>query len=111
VCFHGTDAAWPTTWGYPPGSPGGTPDRAAWDSPGRIRSQGFGPATALIIGIADFTFSFGEVSFNGIALGTIAAIVISHLMRGIARVRGTDAAPVAPADQPPSSVSIGPRTK
>src|SRR6478752_5541743 len=27
-------------------------------------------ATALIIGIADFTFSFGEVSFNGIALGT-----------------------------------------
>lgn len=71
----------------------------------------FTAATALIIGIADFTFSFGEVSFNGIALGTIAAIVIYHLMRGIARVRGTDGPPAARPDQPPSSVSIGPRTK
>ena len=97
--------------GLSPRSPGGTPDLAPGDAPGRIRSQGFGPATALIIGIADFTFRFGEVSFNGIALGTTAAIVIHHLMRGIGRVRGTDGAPVAPADQPPSSVSIGPRTK
>lgn len=53
----------------------------------------FTAATALIIGIADFTFAFGEgISFNGIALGTIAAIVIYHVMNGIARVRGTGAA-------------------
>lgn len=60
----------------------------------------FTAATALIIGIADFTFSFGTVSFNGIALGTVAAIVIFHAMTGIARLRGTDApaeaAPVSP---------------
>jgi NCS2 family nucleobase:cation symporter-2 len=53
----------------------------------------FTAATALIIGIADFTFAFGEgISFNGIALGTIAAIVIYHVMNAIARVRGTGAA-------------------
>lgn len=50
----------------------------------------FTAATALIIGIADFTFAVGGVSFNGIALGTIAAIVIYHLMNGIARARGTN---------------------
>lgn len=49
----------------------------------------FTAATALVIGIADFTFSFGEVAFNGIALGTIAAIAIYHLMNGISRARGT----------------------
>jgi xanthine/uracil permease len=46
-------------------------------------------ATALIIGIADFTFNAGTLSFNGIALGTIAAIVIYHVMNAIARARGT----------------------
>ncbi|GAA1747901.1 uracil-xanthine permease family protein [Agromyces humatus] len=50
----------------------------------------FTAATALIIGIADFTFAIGGVSFNGIALGTIAAIVIYHVMNGIAKARGTD---------------------
>ncbi|QTX05087.1 uracil-xanthine permease family protein [Agromyces archimandritae] len=50
----------------------------------------FTAATALIIGIANFTFVLpGEVTFNGIALGTIAAIVIYHLMNGIAKLRGT----------------------
>ena len=49
----------------------------------------FTAATALIIGIADFTFAVGGVSFNGIALGTIAAIAIYHLMNGIAKARGT----------------------
>jgi NCS2 family nucleobase:cation symporter-2 len=61
----------------------------------------FTAATALVIGVADFTFTFGEVVFNGIALGTIAAIVIYHLMRGIARLRGTS----APAERP----AVGPR--
>jgi uracil-xanthine permease len=44
---------------------------------------------ALIIGIADFTLNAGAFTFNGIALGTIAAIVIYHVMTAIARVRGT----------------------
>jgi NCS2 family nucleobase:cation symporter-2 len=49
----------------------------------------FTAATALIIGIADFTVNAGTLSFNGIALGTIAAIVIYHLMTWLGRLRGT----------------------
>ncbi|WP_104084032.1 uracil-xanthine permease family protein [Cryobacterium sp. Y11] len=49
----------------------------------------FTAATALIIGIADFTLNAGTLSFNGIALGTVAAIVIYHLMTWLGRVRGT----------------------
>ena len=50
----------------------------------------FTAATALVIGIANYTFTAGEFSFNGIALGTIAAIVIYHVMSAIGRLRGTD---------------------
>jgi uracil-xanthine permease len=50
----------------------------------------FTAATALIIGIANYTWQFGDVIFNGIALGTIAAIVIYHVMNVLGRARGTD---------------------
>lgn len=40
-------------------------------------------AVALIIGIADFTWTIGDLEFAGIALGTAAALVGFHLMRGI----------------------------
>jgi NCS2 family nucleobase:cation symporter-2 len=51
----------------------------------------FTAATALVIGVANFVWDAGNgVSFNGIAIGTIAAIVIYHLMTTIARWRGTD---------------------
>ncbi|WP_105034360.1 uracil-xanthine permease family protein [Cryobacterium aureum] len=49
----------------------------------------FTAATALIIGIADFTLNADTLSFNGIALGTLAAIVIYHLMTWLGRVRRT----------------------
>ncbi len=45
---------------------------------------------ALIMGIANFTVTFGDLSFQGIILGTVAAIVVYHLMSAIARVRGTE---------------------
>lgn len=48
----------------------------------------FSAAVALIIGIADFTISFGAVVFNGIALGTIAAVAVYHLMSLISKFRG-----------------------
>jgi uracil-xanthine permease len=38
-------------------------------------------AIPLIIGIADFTWNVGEMTFTGIALGSIAALVIYHGMR------------------------------
>ena len=42
------------------------------------------------MGIADFTINLGQLTFSGIVLGTVAAIVVYHLMNGIAKLRGTD---------------------
>ncbi|PWU45339.1 nitrate reductase [Micromonospora globispora] len=46
-------------------------------------------AVAVIIGAANYTLTAGDLSFNGIALGTAAALVIYHGMRLIAHLRGT----------------------
>lgn len=60
---------------------------------------------ALIIAIADFTFSAGQASFGGIILGTVAALVIYHLMSLIGRWRGTDQPDSVPAE------SVSPESK
>ncbi len=57
-------------------------------------------AVALIIGIANFTWAAGDVAFEGIALGTAAAVGIYHLMRVLARWRGTSEEPASPASVP-----------
>jgi uracil-xanthine permease len=46
-------------------------------------------AVALIIGIADFTWKIDNLMFNGIALGSVAAVVVYHVMRQIGIRRGT----------------------
>ena len=38
-------------------------------------------AIPLIIGIADFTWQLGDLTFTGIALGSIAALVVYHGMQ------------------------------
>ena len=50
-------------------------------------------AVALIVGIADYTWNLGELSFTGIALGSAAALVMYHGMKAIAKMRGTVAEP------------------
>lgn len=58
-------------------------------------------AVALIIGIADYSWiPQAGLEFKGIALGTAAALGIYHLMRAIARWRGTSAEPASPASVP-----------
>lgn len=57
-------------------------------------------AVALIVGIADYTWVVGDMTFKGIALGTAAAIAIYHLMRAIARWRGTHDEAATPASVP-----------
>ncbi|UFU03391.1 nitrate reductase [Ruania suaedae] len=52
---------------------------------------------ALVVGIANFTWVAGQMTFEGIALGTAAALGIYHLMRVISRWRGTSAEPASPA--------------
>ena len=46
-------------------------------------------AVPLVIGIADYTWTAGDLQFGGIALGTGAALVIYHVMGAIGRWRGT----------------------
>jgi xanthine/uracil permease len=62
----------------------------------------FPAAVALVIGAADYTWKVGDVSFNGIALGTFAAIAGYHVLRAVGRWRGTALPhPVdAPSDLP-----------
>ncbi|WP_372593391.1 uracil-xanthine permease family protein [Actinotalea sp.] len=57
-------------------------------------------AIALVVGIADYTWSVGDVTFGGIALGTASAIGIYHLMRAVATWRGTHDEPASPASVP-----------
>lgn len=52
---------------------------------------------ALIIGIADFTWKFGQVTFAGIALGTAAALGVFHLMTALNRATGATTDPLRPA--------------
>ena len=40
-------------------------------------------AVALVVGIADFTWHWGALTFTGIALGSIAALVVYHGMRAL----------------------------
>ena len=44
-----------------------------------------------VVAIGDFTINSGQVTFGGIVLGTVATLVVYHLMNGIARLRGSDA--------------------
>jgi uracil-xanthine permease len=58
-------------------------------------------AVPLVIGIADFTLTVGGLSFGGIALGAIAAVVVYHVMRSIGTWRNT----VEPAPEPESTTA------
>ncbi|MET0899717.1 MAG: solute carrier family 23 protein [Mycobacterium sp.] len=57
-------------------------------------------AIALIIGIADFTWQIGDLIFTGIALGSIAALVVYHGMRGLSALRGGSETPAEPPTAP-----------
>ncbi|ALE04255.1 nitrate reductase (plasmid) [Arthrobacter sp. ERGS1:01] len=57
-------------------------------------------AVALIIGIADYTWTIGNLQFAGIALGTAAALVTYHGMSALARWRGTAEDPKLPDAEP-----------
>lgn len=46
-------------------------------------------AIPLIIGIADFSWQAGSLTFTGISLGAIAALVVYHGMTGLGAIRPT----------------------
>ena len=53
-------------------------------------------AIPMIVGIADYTFSAGDVTFNGIAIGSIACLVLYHGLKAV----GTRLKTVADPDLP-----------
>ncbi|MGO1481328.1 MAG: uracil-xanthine permease family protein [Brachybacterium sp.] len=50
----------------------------------------FTAGVALVVGIANVTWTFGSIELTGIALGTLAALIIYHLMHQLGRATGTD---------------------
>ena len=60
-------------------------------------------AVALIVAIANFTWKIGDMSFEGIALGTASALAIYHGMRLISKLRGTNLEAATPASAPSGS--------
>ena len=62
---------------------------------------------ALVIAIADLHWEVGGFAFTGIALGTVAALVVFHGMRGIGRLTGTERGPAdGRADQDQESARL-----
>lgn len=57
-------------------------------------------AVGLIVGIANYTWAPGGLVFEGIALGSGAAIIIYHVMRWISKARGTHLEAATPASAP-----------
>ncbi|GHT79569.1 nitrate reductase [Actinomycetota bacterium] len=56
-------------------------------------------AIPLVIGIADFTLTFGESTLTGIAVGTLAALIVYHLINLLNRAVGiNNTAPLMAAD-------------
>ncbi|TCD55073.1 nitrate reductase [Alloscardovia theropitheci] len=45
-------------------------------------------AVVMIVGIANFTFAIQGVSFNGIAIGSFAALIVFHGLKGIGKLTG-----------------------
>lgn len=56
----------------------------------------FTAGVALVVGIANVTWEIEGIQLTGIALGTVAALLVYHLMAGIGRATGTDAEPGGP---------------
>jgi len=50
----------------------------------------FTAGVALVVGIANVTWTFDGITLTGIALGTLAALVIYHLMTQLGRLTGTE---------------------
>lgn len=65
-------------------------------------------AVAMVVAIADYTWHWGQMTFTGIALGSVAAIVIYHAMRWVSRLRGTNLEEASPASAPAGTELEGP---
>lgn len=74
----------------------------------RPRNQ-FSAGVGLIVAIADFTINAGQVTLGGILLGTVATLVIYHLMAGLEHLRGGDEIADGLGAPPATTVAEEPR--
>ena len=63
-------------------------------------------AVSMVVAIANYTWHWGDMVFEGIALGSAAAILVYHIMRWISKVRGTNLEQASPASAP-AGVELG----
>ena len=59
-------------------------------------------AVAVIVGAADYSFTVGDLQFGGIALGSLAAVVLHRLLRALQP--GPAVAATSPSDLPTADV-------
>lgn len=71
-------------------------NRVSFADPVNLTTAGVG----LIVAAANFTWVAGDMTFEGIAIGTAAVLVLYHGMRSIARWRGTSVEAATPATVP-----------
>ncbi len=60
-------------------------------------------AVSMIVAVGGFVWAPGGMEFGGIALGSGAALVFYHVMRGISNLRGTNLEAASPASAPGGS--------
>ncbi|WIK64404.1 uracil-xanthine permease family protein [Gleimia hominis] len=60
-------------------------------------------AVAMVVAIANYTWHWGDMVFEGIALGSFGALAMYHAMRWISRLRGTSLESASPASAPAGS--------
>jgi NCS2 family nucleobase:cation symporter-2 len=65
-------------------------------------------AVSMVVAIANYTLAWDGMTFEGIALGSVAAIGIYHAMRWISKVRGTNLEQASPASAPAGTELEGP---
>ena len=65
-------------------------------------------AVSMVVAIANYTLAWDGMTFEGIALGSLAAIGVYHAMRWISKVRGTNLEQASPASAPAGTELEGP---
>ena len=65
-------------------------------------------AVSMVVAIANYTLAWNGMTFEGIALGSVASIGIYHAMRWISRLRGTNLEQASPASAPAGTELEGP---
>ena len=65
-------------------------------------------AVSMVVAIANYTLAWNGMTFEGIALGSVAAIGIYHVMRWVSKLRGTNLEQASPASAPAGTELEGP---